>query len=72
VKIRRLQQKNAEWNQGHRGFQRIGSTLISGGDSWEFTVLQNYFFKHQNETQTATGMFGWATGFREDMIKKVN
>jgi hypothetical protein len=32
VKNRRLQQKIAEQNQGHREFQRTGRTLIPGGE----------------------------------------
>jgi hypothetical protein len=39
VKNRRLQQKIAEQNQGHREFQRTGRTLIPGG---EFPVILRF------------------------------
>jgi hypothetical protein len=48
VKNRRLQQKIAEQNQGHREFQRIGRTLIPGGEFPGILRFSKIIFKHQN------------------------
>jgi hypothetical protein len=72
VKNRRLQQKIAEQNQGHREFQRTGRTLIPGG---EFPVILRFskiiFLNIKIRHRQSQTMLGWTTRFHEAMIKKL-